>query len=1373
MKKIFVLIGMVSLGLGLVACDDSGSQQTKTPPVFTEIIVEDEAPFDGTDYNTYFKEKEDTVEVEVHLLNPYTYTITSVVINDYPYRFSKFETGSNFEKIIVNVPVGSSLGDSTYILQEIVYQDGETSKTVSVSQENRFDIYVYKENPIVALELAQLDKDYLELDFLITDTDVVLAPYSLIASLYSDGVFLESEELGVGTQNVKFEGLNTDNIYEVKVTGDYNLEDGEGLINDALLFSGLYSTLSNQSPTARIEGLTKTANDVTFDLIYNDLNNVTQTDGLVVKLLKDEVVVEEQIIDETILDMTFDLVLETSSEYTIKVFSSYNLEDGDGVVESELQSVDFITLDRILPTPEIVDLSISEDEVTFGVFIDDPNNLVDEDTLVAYIYVEDELGELQVVQTAEIFNKEFVLEVYDVFSNFTFYLEIRGDFDLNDGLNTQVDQQLFYQSYTTTSTNPPEINISNVIVTQGSITTKFLVTDDDDVIVNGVVTAYLYENGDLVDTEEVTSQSTTVVFNYLAFNEYFYDVEFEVNYNLRDGTGPIEHYLLDSYFLTGLNVKAPTAQVINVVEGQDNVMFDVLIMDSDDTLIDGTAFAELYKDGVYKGRLPLPLALNEGLGFTNLDSDSSYVIKVVGEYNLNNNDGDVEIEFVSKSFLTLAKGNPTANILSSEVTATTLEFEIEVIDFDTTIDFADSMVVVRDEFGTIAASLPLVLGTNTYTFSTDIKSETEYLIEVIAEFNLNIGDDKVSVLDDVINTTYSKELPSGYIEVGVVTKDSFTGKVTFTDDFDTIQGSVFAVLYDGGAPTLFTQEIFVDIENDIEFTGILSDTAYEIVVAVNYDLNTGRGTEPLKWEIASRTFETIAKVNPSVLITNVASSFAEITFDAFVTDEDGLIESNEVIMYLGSSEEYRLTLVEDENEIVFDIDLLSNKEYRFVVETTYNADDGLGVQVEDLATFNASTIAKSAPQLSLDNVIVTHDSVSFDATLADDNGVIDGLVTATIFLDGSAEGTKTITVDTATYSFDLLFADQEYEIIFTASYNLDDGEAAFVDSEIYSFTPTTEAYELPFISPSNASEDENQISFIIDYEDEFGIIDQATHVAELWHDGASIATIPITRKTVSFNLFGLLADNDYTIKIFADYSLKDQAGTTNGVILEEVFHTNVNHLPSFGIDALVVTQNTVSLTYTLQDSSDVLINLDAVADPIIEFVLYNAAGNELDRQVGTLGIERNVVFDTVTNYNLMYEIRIETDYNLGDGTGNFLDESIREVAIGSHYKKLAEASLDNEIIGITEYTTDISVLDIDLSINDATLYANVYDDAFPGVLVTQVLLTNNDANLAKVFTGLTTATSYTLEVVADYDLANGDGIVSTVPALATVSFTTN
>ena len=277
------------------------------------------------------------------------------------------------------------------------------------------------------------------------------------------------------------------------------------------------------------------------------------------------------------------------------------------------------------------------------------------------------------------------------------------------------------------------------------------------------------------------------------------------------------------------------------------------------------------------------------------------------------------------------------------------------------------------------------------------------------------------------------------------------------------------------------------------------------------------------------------------------------------------------------------------------------------------------------------------------------------------------------------------------------------------------------------------------------------------------------------YDGVLLSTADVFNKSVSFYGYDLLANNEYIVIINADYDLNVESGAiTLGEVFNEPFTTSENFLPDFTLIDLVVAQETVTVDYDLLDSSGVLVNLDEVADAVIEFVLYDGV-TELDRQTGTLGLAQQIIFDAVLSYDTMYEVRIETDYNLRDGTGNFLDTPIYELIIASHVKKLPEATavISGGVVGTNDYTFDVltNMFDVDFALVTDSLIAIIYDSTGAYVDQSAALIVGN--NLAVQFTGLDAASDYTIEIVYTYNLENGDGDIVIVPILDSVAFTTN
>ena len=147
MKKLFILFGIMMIGLTISGCDDTTVEVIA--PTFGEVVIEGIDPFDGTNLVTFYKGRNTDLGVRITLNNPSNAQITSIVINGYNYRFTRFTEDSTNENIYFEISTGTALGETIYSVDEIVYQDGDNTKTVYVDDNNEFKVYIYKSSPTV------------------------------------------------------------------------------------------------------------------------------------------------------------------------------------------------------------------------------------------------------------------------------------------------------------------------------------------------------------------------------------------------------------------------------------------------------------------------------------------------------------------------------------------------------------------------------------------------------------------------------------------------------------------------------------------------------------------------------------------------------------------------------------------------------------------------------------------------------------------------------------------------------------------------------------------------------------------------------------------------------------------------------------------------------------------------------------------------------------------------------------------------------------------------------------------------------------------------------------------------------------------------
>ena len=391
MRKTLILVGIVLISFLLVACGEDVA--TVTPPTFNSFTVDGTAPVVDGELVTYYKGKNEAILIEVNINNPDSLLITSIIIDGYNYFASRFLAESTRTTIYFEMSAGTTLGEKVLSLDEIVYKNGDISETVTVSSNNEFIKYVFKNLPTVERESYSVTEDSIIVNFDILDTDEVIAADTLIAELYSGETLVNSEVISVGQTEVVFGSLLSNKNYEIKVKANFNLDNSQGYNVDYALYSGSFSTLDNSIPNASIENPLVTSNSIVFNVIYNDEDSVTVLGGITVGVFKDDVLVISVDIAGSTNGVTIEGLLN-NNEYTVKILSDYDLLDGHSTItDAVLTTHTFSTLPREVPEPLITGLVIEENRILFDFDIDDPDGLIIMSTLIAKLYIDNILQE--------------------------------------------------------------------------------------------------------------------------------------------------------------------------------------------------------------------------------------------------------------------------------------------------------------------------------------------------------------------------------------------------------------------------------------------------------------------------------------------------------------------------------------------------------------------------------------------------------------------------------------------------------------------------------------------------------------------------------------------------------------------------------------------------------------------------------------------------------------------------------------------------------------------------------------------------------------------------------------------------------------------
>ena len=104
MKKILIILGMFLISFTIAGCTQEG--ETVTEPTFNSFTIDGQSAVDGSNLVTFYKGKNEVVEVEVSINNPSNLLITSIKINGDSTGYGIKKTGVVSGKITEFVDLG-------------------------------------------------------------------------------------------------------------------------------------------------------------------------------------------------------------------------------------------------------------------------------------------------------------------------------------------------------------------------------------------------------------------------------------------------------------------------------------------------------------------------------------------------------------------------------------------------------------------------------------------------------------------------------------------------------------------------------------------------------------------------------------------------------------------------------------------------------------------------------------------------------------------------------------------------------------------------------------------------------------------------------------------------------------------------------------------------------------------------------------------------------------------------------------------------------------------------------------------------------------------------------------------------------------------
>jgi len=554
---------------------------------------------------------------------------------------------------------------------------------------------------------------------------------------------------------------------------------------------------------------------------------------------------------------------------------------------------------------------------------------------------------------------------------------------------------------------------------------------------------------------------------------------------------------------------------------------------------------------------------------------------------------------------------PYANLFEPTINATSIKFNANVIDQASLIDLETySLTAYLYDGNKIVEKIDINIGENNVRFS-KLQPETTYQYVIVTAIDILDGNGlQVKLLNIPVTIETISILEIDNI---VPTQDSVTFDITVTDTDEV--GTITAI-------ELYKGETLVETLTDLsvrEFTGLLSNNEYTIRVTYTYDLNDGEGEQEL---VTTETVTTLAKATPEVVVDNFVPTQDSVAFDITVTDTDEVGTITAIELYQGE------TLIEALTDLSLRTfsDLLSNNIYQIKVTYTYDLKDGVG-EKELVITEVVTTLANATPEVIVDNVVPTQDSVTFDINITDQDEV--GLITAIELYQGETL-IETLT-DLNVRTFTNLMSNNEYQINVTYSFNLNDGvgEQNYIIKETF----TTVSKSMPEISLSDYAADDYELNINIEI---MNYDDTLLSITYELYDGEELIDSNLNGETVFNNL---LSNTNYIIKVYYTYDLNDGRGIQSNALNFDIL------IGYFGQGTAVSPYKIYTLNEFLKmsdyaDSYFVLMNdIDLSDDFWIPIPTFQ---NHFDGQFYKITGLNMVYIEGVTNYGLFGSISINS-----------------------------------------------------------------------------------------------------------------------------------
>lgn len=471
-----------------------------------EDLIEEDIEIGKSDTCDYYAEPNQDLFLIIKIYNPTEYDLLSCVVNGVRYHSYQFSQGSDYENIVIRFNSGKEPGKKELKLTEIQYSDGSKIREIMVLENNSASYGVLEQKlPSDKLDSVNITATSVAFKVKISDSDGLIEKNGQILKIYLyDGKeIVAKKSLNVGENNVKFEDLSADTLYQYAIATVYDLYDGEGK-RIVILRKEVFRT----EDIFTIQNLRAGADYISFDLDINDEENAGFVQAI--ELYQNGNLVGNLSENERLFSG-----LSSGTDYLLRV--TYRYGEREMVKEANVRT------HKEMPDVAIEFSEIGKTSFRYNLKIKDPDEIVSVSKIELFLG-----GDLCKTNTPEA-EPMFT----DLLSGREYQLKVTYVYDLEDGSGEKKKEVV--SQVKTVALSIPEVAVADFVSSSDRFDFKVVATDPDE---TGEVSAVkLFEGEELV--QEAQSFSGSISFLNLKPN-IMYKIVIAYTYDLNDGQGSRE-----------------------------------------------------------------------------------------------------------------------------------------------------------------------------------------------------------------------------------------------------------------------------------------------------------------------------------------------------------------------------------------------------------------------------------------------------------------------------------------------------------------------------------------------------------------------------------------------------------------------------------------------------------------------------------------------------------------------------------------------------------------------------------------------------------------------------------------------------------------